>query len=177
MTTVYGSNNTTHPMNESDSRSKQVNKSLGQDEFLKLLVAQLKNQDPMSPMQDADFIAQLAQFSALEQMTKMSASIEILSANMTMLYSQSLLTQGAALIGKDAVGINGTGQEVTGRITSVSWLNGSLVVMVGDTLLSLDSIMEIMEPGTAASSVDNSPEEVVEETDGENTDSEQDSSL
>ena len=45
---------------------------LGKDEFLKLLVTQLQNQDPLNPQDDTQFISQLAQFSALEQMTNMS---------------------------------------------------------------------------------------------------------
>lgn len=148
---VNGTSGTNNPYNTSgqDNSTKETPKNnLGKDEFLKLLVAQLKNQDPMSPMQDADFVAQLAQFSSLEQMSNMAASIEALRAGMTLLYSQSLLTQGAALIGKEAVGVDSDGNEITGRITSVSWLDNSLAVMIGDTLMSMDDIVEIREAGS-----------------------------
>ncbi|WP_100330915.1 flagellar hook assembly protein FlgD [Bacillus xiapuensis] len=52
------------------------NSNLGKDEFLKILMTQLQNQDPLNPMEDKDFIAQMATFSSLEQMTKMASSFE-----------------------------------------------------------------------------------------------------
>ena len=64
----------------------------GKDEFLKLLVTQLQNQDPMSPMDDTDFMAQMAQFSSLEQMTNLVTATE------TMGFS-SQVTQSVSLIG------------------------------------------------------------------------------
>lgn len=51
---------------------------LGQDAFLKILIAQIQNQDPMNPMEDKEFIAQMATFSQLEQSMKMNESLDIL---------------------------------------------------------------------------------------------------
>ena len=53
---------------------------LGQDAFLKLLVTQLQHQDPLNPLDDQAFIAQLAQFSSLEKLTEMAASLERIEA-------------------------------------------------------------------------------------------------
>ena len=56
--------------------------SLGQEDFLTLLVEQLKNQDPLNPMQGAEFTAQLAQFSSLEQLVGVNESLEAMQATM-----------------------------------------------------------------------------------------------
>ena len=56
------------------------NKELGQDEFLELMTAQLKNQDPLSPQDGNEFVAQLAQFNSLDQLIGIRDSIERLTA-------------------------------------------------------------------------------------------------
>jgi flagellar basal-body rod modification protein FlgD len=86
---------------------------LGKDDFLKILITQLSHQDPTQPMQDKDFIAQMAQFSSLEQMTNMSQGMGKLA---------TLLQRGQALgllgstvdIGDAAGTVSGLVEEVTG---------------------------------------------------------------
>ena len=64
--------NNFNKMNTVNGRT--ANQQLGKDDFLKLLITQLTNQDPTSPMEDTQFISQMAQFSSLEQMTNMNES-------------------------------------------------------------------------------------------------------
>jgi flagellar basal-body rod modification protein FlgD len=60
--------------NKQLNKGKMVSPTLGKDDFLKILVTQLSKQDPTQPMQDREFVAQMAQFSSLEQMTNMAKS-------------------------------------------------------------------------------------------------------
>lgn len=62
--------------NRPEITRKTGDSNLGKDEFLKILIAQLQNQDPLNPMDDREFIAQMAQFSSLEQMMNMSKSLD-----------------------------------------------------------------------------------------------------
>jgi flagellar basal-body rod modification protein FlgD len=65
--------------NKSIKSGKVGQGGLDRDDFLKLLITQLQHQDPTSPVEDKDFIAQMAQFSSLEQMTNMSTGFQKLS--------------------------------------------------------------------------------------------------
>jgi flagellar basal-body rod modification protein FlgD len=70
--------------NNSSSSSSSSNNStatteFGKDEFLKLLVAQLKNQDPMNPMDNQEFVSQLATFTSLEQLMSINANVSKLA--------------------------------------------------------------------------------------------------
>ncbi len=85
---------------------------LGKDEFLKLLITQLTHQDPTEPMDDREFIAQMAQFSTLEQMTNLSSEFERLGG---------LLQSGQAvsLLGKTVDIVLGSA-TITGQVDEVT---------------------------------------------------------
>jgi flagellar basal-body rod modification protein FlgD len=87
--------------------SAQADGALGKDAFLHLLVTQLANQNPLSPVQDQEFVAQLAQFSSLEQLENLNSTM-----NASVLLTQSLNNSLATnLIGKEVL-ITGSRQEL-----------------------------------------------------------------
>ncbi len=93
----------------SQSNSSSTNQSLGKDEFLTLLVASLQHQDPLSPMENTDFVAQMAQFSTVEQLFGVNDNLESI-----MLVNSSINnTQALNLIGKE-VEATGDGVHISG---------------------------------------------------------------
>src|SRR5579864_4715774 len=88
--------------------------TLGKDQFLKLLLAELQNQDPTKPMDDSQTIAQMAQFSALEATQQLQQTIQQ-SNNVQSVF------QAGALIGKYVEANQSDGTDVTGAVTGVNF--------------------------------------------------------
>jgi flagellar basal-body rod modification protein FlgD len=86
---------------------------MGKEEFLKILITQLSHQDPTQPMQDKEFISQMAQFSSLEQMTNVSAEISKVAALLTKGQAVSLLGRMVEVVSGSQV-VEGTVDEVSG---------------------------------------------------------------
>ncbi len=117
------------------SGTSASNQTLGKDDFLKLLVAQLQNQDPMNQQDDAQFIAQMAQFSSVEQLQNISTAMDAMSL-------RSALTEGSSLIGKNVTGTDPTTQQpVSGVVTGVRVDAGQ--VIVEPLQIPIDNITEI----------------------------------
>ena len=87
---------------------------LNKDQFLQLLVAQLKNQDPMAPVGSQEFMSQMAAFSTLEQVTNLGASSERLESTMS-------ADQSLALIGHQVTYLNEDGSSAEGKVERVSF--------------------------------------------------------
>ncbi len=103
----------TNMMNQTNQNS-QPKSVLGKDEFLKLLMTQMKYQDPLNPMEGTEYAAQLAQFSSLEQLTNMQNTLEEM-VNSNYLLTQSITnTMSASLIGK-GVKLDGGKFEYNGQ--------------------------------------------------------------
>lgn len=135
-----------------------VNDNLGKDDFLKLLITELRNQDPTQPLDNKDFIAQLAQFSSLEQMNNVSTSMSDLSKIMINFSQISSLTQGAAMIGKWVSGIDTDGKtKIEGTVEAVKWLDGDPKLQIRkadgnlvDLEISLVTMVKEQQPNSEA---------------------------
>ena len=82
---------------QNDAKTRTHSNKLGQDAFLKILITQLQNQDPMSPMQDTEFISQMATFSELEQMIAVNDQLK----QLTRLQTNQQIIQYNHLLGKN----------------------------------------------------------------------------
>ncbi|XJZ28502.1 flagellar hook assembly protein FlgD [Bacillota bacterium Lsc_1132] len=102
--------------------------SLGKDDFLKILMTQLQHQDPLNPLQDKDFIAQMATFSTLEQITNLGASMD----KFVKLNEQNQLLQASSLIGKTVTILNDQQKEQSALVKSVSFKDGSVLYQLDD---------------------------------------------
>jgi flagellar basal-body rod modification protein FlgD len=111
-------------------------KMLGQNEFLKLLVTQMRNQDPMEPVSDTEFIAQMAQFSSLEQTKTMSADI-------TKLRQGNDFLQATNLLGKEVRLHLGDMEFTKGIVTDLNVKDGEARIIVGDKTYTLDQVNSV----------------------------------
>ena len=128
-------NSTTDP-NASDAQLRAPKTTLDQNDFLKLLVTKMQAQDPMNPQSDENFIAQMAQFSSLEQSKSMNTT-------MTNMNEQQDLLTANELIGRNVTLNDGTHDLGAGMVTSVVVKDGAPAVVVGGKNYGLDQITNI----------------------------------
>ena len=115
---------------------------LGKDQFLQLLITQLRYQDPISPVDDKEFIAQMAQFGSLEQMQNLNTNMSEM-----MLAQQKLTSLGQAtqMIGKSVELFTHEGENIFGQVSGVQFKNGWPEIIVDGKLYDFGEIVAIRE--------------------------------
>jgi len=128
------------------------------DEFLSLLVAQLRHQDPFAPMKNQDFLTQLATFSQLEEQQKTSQGIQDLATLQNASLVLGGLSQGAALVGKRVGYIDpATGQVVEGLVSSVAFDPTGVVLTIGEQTVPAGNVVSISVAEGSGGAAGNNP--------------------
>ena len=140
--TSYASSTDSTTATTSTTTKKTV---LGQEDFLKLLAVQFQAQDPMKPMEDTAFIAQMAQFTALDQSKSLLAQMTQLST------SQDAVTANS-YIGRHVTFDGGDDQTVSGDVTGVDLTSGTPRLILGDKTYPLSAVLLVEPVATTATS-------------------------
>lgn len=123
--------------------------TVSKDGFLKLLAAQLQHQDPLNAQDNTEYVAQMAQFSALEQMQNLNTSIEKL------LVSQKF-QEGSLMIGKTAKIAVGEDGFIDGEVSAVRIAGNQIYVVAGGEEYSIDDVYELVDKGSGQDVVQDS---------------------
>lgn len=120
-----------------------TDQSLDKDAFLKLLVAQMKYQDPSSPTDMTQFMSQTAQFSLVEKFQEVSQLTSSLLGN-------SRSQTAVALVGQKVTYLDENEKSQTGMVTGVSMEAGEPILTIGDQKVRLDAVTQVGESAPAA---------------------------
>ncbi|HMX93831.1 MAG TPA: flagellar hook capping FlgD N-terminal domain-containing protein [Elusimicrobiota bacterium] len=111
--------------------------NIGKSDFLKLLTAQLQNQDPMKPSSQEEMVATLAQFTALEQSAH-------LVEQMTTLSKSNAWNQGVSLMGRTVQALDDAGASVSGTVSGLRWDGDALRLRVGTADVALANLVQVL---------------------------------
>lgn len=118
------------------NKAKENTNAMDKDAFLQLLVAQMKYQDPLQPTSNTEYISQYAQFSQVEQMNNMAASMD--------------LQRASQLVGKEVyvktTGSNGETKYVQGKVDYVVYENNKAYLAINESLYSIDDLDTVHDP-------------------------------
>lgn len=125
-----------------DQQQTKSSNELGKNEFMELMIAQLKNQNPLEPQDNGEFISQLAQFSSLEEMQGLSSSVDDVASQ----FRSTQALQASAMVGRtvlapSSVGILGAEGEISGNVevpASTSGLRISIENQAGERVRQID---------------------------------------
>jgi flagellar hook assembly protein FlgD len=152
-------NNLNSLSNQNDNSSSSAAKgasSLGMDDFLQLLATQMSNQDVLSPTDNTEFVAQMAQFSSLSALQTLTQTASTL---LDATYTASLISYsqyGASLVGKTVIvgytNDDGTTGTTQGVVDSVNFLSNSNTISVGGKDYDLSSVVKVLSDSGSSDS-------------------------
>ena len=105
-------------------------------DFIKMMVAELENQDPMNPMSNTEMLSQISQIRSITSNDQLSASIEALTLGQA-------LSTASSMIGKTVTGVNSLDESVTGKVDKVTIENGEAKLFVGNSIINVGNVTGI----------------------------------
>ncbi|MBQ7577896.1 MAG: flagellar hook assembly protein FlgD [Synergistaceae bacterium] len=138
--TTTAANNTTSTNSTSSTNAvTTATNDLGKDAFLKLLIAELSNQDPLNPMEDREFISQMATFSSLEQMQNMNNTLTSMA--------EANKFSAANYVGKAVAFTNSEGRQIAAVVNAVWFDNGKTILDTTEGEVPLENVQGISDIG------------------------------
>jgi flagellar hook assembly protein FlgD len=116
--------------------------SLNTDAFMKMLIAELSNQDPTQPMDSAQIVQQVSQIRSIQASDQLSTTLQ------SVLLGQNVAT-ASGLLGKAIAGLSDDSKQVSGVVSGVTVTNGDVKLYVGDSTVSLKNITAIAADSVA----------------------------
>ncbi|MFN3218118.1 MAG: flagellar hook assembly protein FlgD [Acidimicrobiales bacterium] len=131
----------------SDGFSSTALQGIDKEMFLKLLVAQMQYQNPMNPVDSTEFLNQAAQYASVEQLENMATQ----QAEMR---SLQMITVATGMVGNEVTAIDpATGEPMTGVVTSVQFDGAEPLLVIGNTVVPVTSVIEMRGPAGEADQV------------------------
>jgi len=124
--------------NSSTSVTSDRLNELSMSDFIKMMVAELENQDPMNPMSNTEMLQQMSQMRSITSNDRLTAGIESLTLGQA-------LSTASSLIGKTVTGVNTLNQSVTGKVDKVTIENGEAKLYVGSSIINVGNVTAIAD--------------------------------
>lgn len=130
------------PVQATGSATANALSSLDVNGFLKLMIAELQNQDPTNPLDNTQMLNQLSQLTSIESTTRLNETLDSVAQGQN-------LASASALIGRTIGGLDDNNKQVQGVVSKASLVDGKVKLKVGDSIVSLNNISDIAAPATS----------------------------
>lgn len=140
MSTIGGTSGATGSSSNSSSTQNAL-QQITPNDFLKMLITQLQNQDPMNPTSSDQILQQISEIDNIEATTTLSSSLNSVATDQG-------FQAASGLIGKTVQGVDSSGNPVSGTVDSASFSNGAASLSVGSQTMPLSGISSISDPSS-----------------------------
>ena len=136
MSTVTSATNSNYSAATATAATATAKKSLTEQDFLQLLATQLQNQDPLKPMDDTAYLAQMAQFTSLQQVNTLSTQISLMRSDQQKLAATAYLGRTVTMDG-------GNSTVISGEVTAIDTSGDTPQLKVNGTFYSLSALLSV----------------------------------